>query len=92
MQKKYSYPVDNDQFEEIIRRGQVYVDKTVDDTTENALAQIDDRDYAIQWSADGRRVTKCGISITSEKRNITQWCITDENGTIIENMNFDEKK
>ncbi len=47
MQKKYSYPVDNDQFEEIIRRGQVYVDKTVDDTTGNALAQIDDRDYAI---------------------------------------------
>lgn len=28
MQKKFSYPVDNDQFEEIIKQGKVYVDKT----------------------------------------------------------------
>ena len=52
----------------------------VDDTVENALAQIDDKGYAVQWSADGRKVTKCGVRIDSEHRNITQWRMVDENG------------
>jgi len=56
----------------------------VDDTVDNALAQIDDKSYAIQWSADGRRVTKCGVRIDSENRNITHWRIVDENGEVIE--------
>lgn len=63
----------------------------VDDTVETALAQIDEKDYAIKWSADGRKVTKCGISITSDKRNITHWCITDAEGNIIEDKNFKEE-
>ena len=57
----------------------------VDDTVENALKQIDDKSYAIQWSADGRRVTKCGVRIDSERRNITEWRLVDENGNVIEN-------
>lgn len=61
-----------------------------DDTVETALAQIDEKDYAIQWSADGRKVTKCGVSITSDKRNITHWRITDANGSIIEDQSFKE--
>lgn len=56
----------------------------VDDTVEKALEQIEEKDYAVQWNADGRRVFKCGITITSEKRNITHWRITDNNGTLIE--------
>lgn len=63
----------------------------VDDTVETALAQIDEKDYAIQWSADGRKVTKCGISITSDKRNITHWRITDAEGGVIEDKNFNEE-
>ena len=55
----------------------------VDDTVENALAQIDDKGYAIQYEADGRKVTKCGISISSEERNITHWRIVDADGNII---------
>ncbi|MBQ0082958.1 MAG: PD-(D/E)XK nuclease domain-containing protein, partial [bacterium] len=51
----------------------------VDDTVENALRQIDDKSYAIQWSADGRHVTKCGVRIDSERRNITEWRLVDEN-------------
>lgn len=55
----------------------------VDDTVENALAQIDDKGYAIQYEADGRKVTKCGVSISSEERNITHWRIVDADGNII---------
>ena len=56
----------------------------VDDTVENALAQIDDKGYAIPYEADGRTVTKCGVSISSEYSNITHWCITDAEGKMIE--------
>lgn len=63
----------------------------VDDTVERALAQIEAKDYAIAWTADGRRVTKCGVSITSDKRNITHWRITDADGNVIEDKNFNEQ-
>ena len=56
----------------------------VDDTVENALAQIDSKGYAIPYEADGRRVTKCGVCISSEQRNITHWRITDAEGNVIE--------
>ena len=64
----------------------------VDDTVETALAQIDEKDYAIKWSAEGRKVSKCGISITSDKRNVTHWRITDADGNIIEDKNFKEEQ
>lgn len=64
----------------------------VDDTVEHALAQIDEKDYAVQWSASKRKVTKCGVSITSDKRNITHWCMTDAEGNVIEDRKFVEEK
>lgn len=63
----------------------------VDDTVENALAQIDDKGYAIQYEADGRKVSKCGVSISSEQRNITHWRITDAEGKVIEDKDFISK-
>ena len=54
----------------------------VDDTVENALAQIDDKGYSIPYEADGRKVTKCGVSISSEDRNITNWIIADADGNV----------
>ena len=60
----------------------------VDDTVENALAQIDDKGYAIPYAADGRKVTKCGVRIGSEQRNITHWRITDAEGNVIEDLDF----
>ena len=52
------------------------VDKSVDD----ALAQIDDKGYSIPYEACGRKITKCGVSISSEARNIMHWKITGDNG------------
>ena len=60
----------------------------VDDSVNNALAQIDSKGYAIPYEADGRKVTKCGVSIASEARNIVHWRVTDEEGNIIDEQKF----
>ncbi|MDO4461863.1 MAG: PD-(D/E)XK nuclease domain-containing protein, partial [Bacteroidia bacterium] len=60
------------------------VDKSVDD----ALAQIDDKGYAIPYEADGRRLTKCGVSISSEARNIVHWKSVNEVGEIVDEQNY----
>ena len=76
----------------------MYVDKTkndiyvleqkVDDTVDNALAQIDSKGYAIPYEADGRRLTKCGVTISSEARNITHWRAVDRDGKVIDEQKF----
>ena len=68
----------------------------VDDTVENALAQIDDKGYAIPYEAElppckggtGRVLVKCGVSISSEQRNITHWRIVDKDGNTIDEQKF----
>ena len=60
----------------------------VDDSVDNALAQIDSKGYAIPYEADWRKVTKCWVSIASEARNIVHWRVTDEEGNIIDEQKF----
>ncbi len=60
----------------------------VDDSVENALSQIDDKGYAIPYEADGRKVTKCGIGISSDARNIIHWRTVDADGGIIDEQKF----
>ena len=60
----------------------------VDDTVDNALSQIDSKGYAIPYEADSRRLTKCGITISSEIRNITHWRAVDKEGRIIDEQSF----
>ncbi|MGM9800606.1 MAG: AAA family ATPase [Muribaculaceae bacterium] len=64
------------------------VDKSVDE----ALAQIESKDYAIQYTADGRKITKCGISISTEARNIIHWRSVSEMGEIIDEQDFRNEK
>lgn len=64
----------------------------VDDTAENALAQIEEKCYAIPYTSDGRKVTKCGVSISSEARNITHWLAVDENGKVVDDKKYEEKR
>ena len=60
----------------------------VDDTVDHALEQIDSKGYAIPYEADGRKVTKCGVSISSEARNITHWRVVDADGNITDEQVF----
>ena len=46
-----------------------------DGTPEEALAQIDSKQYAIPYRADGRRVVKIGVNFDSSTRTIGGWKI-----------------
>ena len=60
----------------------------VDDTVEHALEQIGSKGYAIPYEADSRKVTRCGVTISSEARNITHWRIVDEESHIVDEQEF----
>lgn len=60
----------------------------VDDTAENALQQINSKGYTIPYEADGRKLTKCGICISSSARNITHWRATDAGGNVVDEQKF----
>lgn len=49
----------------------------VDKSADEALQQIEDKGYAIPYNdrANGRRVVKCGINISSAERTINEWKI-----------------
>jgi len=40
-----------------------------------ALKQIDEKGYMIPYTADGRKLVKCGISFSTETRTIEEWII-----------------
>ena len=63
----------------------------VDDTVDTALSQIESKGYSIPYEADGRRVTKCGVSISSEVRNIVHWRAVAADGTVIDEQRFDKQ-
>ena len=60
----------------------------VDGSVESALSQIESTGYAIPYAADGRKLTKCGVVISSEARNITHWRVVDEEGNVIDEQEF----
>ena len=50
----------------------------VDKSADEALAQIDSKDYMLPYRADGKRLVKVGISFDSKQRTIAEWKIKDE--------------
>ena len=70
-------------------KNDIYVlELKVDDTVDNALSQIDSKGYAIPYEADGRTITKCGVAISSEARNIVHWRAVDNDGKVINEQKF----
>ena len=45
----------------------------LDKTAEEALAQIDGKEYLLPWEGSGKRLFKVGVSFDGEKRNIGEW-------------------
>ena len=71
-------------------KNDIYVlELKVDDSVDNALAQIDSKSYAIPYEADGRTITKCGVTISSEARNITHWRAVDKDGNVIDEQKYE---
>ena len=70
-------------------KNDIYVlELKVDDSVDNALSQIDSKGYTIPYEADGRQVTKCGVTISSEARNIVHWRAVDNDGKVIDEQKF----
>ncbi len=71
-------------------KNDIYVlELKVDDSVDNALAQIDSKGYAIPYEADGRQLTKCGVTISSEARNIVHWRAVDNEGKVIDEQKYE---
>lgn len=47
----------------------------MDRTAEEAMAQINNKDYPLPFVADGRKIIKIGANFSSEKRTISDWII-----------------
>ena len=45
---------------------------------EEALKQINEKGYMIPYTADGRKLVKCGISFSTQTRTIEEWIIKEE--------------
>lgn len=50
----------------------------MDKPADEALAQIDDKQYALPWKHDGRRLFKVGISFSTKERTVTEWKYVEE--------------
>ena len=51
------------------------IELKLDGSAEEALAQINEKDYALPFTADGRKIIKIGANITSATRNIECWVV-----------------
>jgi hypothetical protein len=49
----------------------------LDGTAEEALKQIDDKGYAIQYEAGDKKVVKVGVNFENDKRTIERWVIAE---------------
>ncbi|GHT51223.1 ATPase AAA [Spirochaetia bacterium] len=56
--------------------GYVYVvELKVNGTAEDALAQINNKDYALSYEGEGKKIIKLGIEFDNEKRNIGRYLV-----------------
>ena len=47
----------------------------LDGTAEQALQQIEDKQYALPFAKDSRKVYTIGVNFSSETRNIDKWIV-----------------
>ncbi|MDR0684131.1 MAG: PD-(D/E)XK nuclease domain-containing protein, partial [Spirochaetaceae bacterium] len=49
-------------------------------SAEEALAQIDNKEYLLPWHGSGKKLVKVGVSFDYEKRNIKEWLVGEVGG------------
>jgi hypothetical protein len=47
-------------------------------SADEALAQIDRKEYPLSWQGRGKRLFKVGVSFDYEKRNIKEWKVNQQ--------------
>jgi hypothetical protein len=46
-----------------------------DGTAEEAMQQINDKNYTLPFAVDGRKLIKVGVNFSSKTRNIERWIV-----------------
>ena len=60
-------------------RKQVYCfEFKLNGSAEEALAQIDGKEYLLPWHGSGKKLFKVGVSFDYEKRNIKEWLASEQ--------------
>lgn len=54
------------------------IELKLDSTAEEALQQINNKDYSLPFTADGREIIKIGANISSATRNLERWIVESE--------------
>ena len=49
----------------------------LDHSADEALKQIESKEYAFPYKCDGRKVFKVGISFSTKERNVTEWKVAE---------------
>lgn len=47
----------------------------LDGTAEEAMQQIESKEYALPFECDGRKLVKVGVNFSYEKRNVERWIV-----------------
>ena len=47
----------------------------LDGTAEEAMQQIESKDYSLPFECDGRKLVKIGVNFSNEKRNVERWIV-----------------
>ncbi|MBO8451827.1 MAG: PD-(D/E)XK nuclease domain-containing protein, partial [Bacteroidetes bacterium] len=47
----------------------------LDGSAEQALQQIEEKQYALPFAADARKIFRIGVNFSSETRNIDRWIV-----------------
>ncbi|MCD8208918.1 MAG: PD-(D/E)XK nuclease domain-containing protein, partial [Bacteroidales bacterium] len=59
--------------------GYIYIiEFKLDGSAEEAIKQIEEKDYAAPYAFAGKKIIKVGVNFSSETRNITDWKIKEQ--------------
>jgi hypothetical protein len=50
----------------------------LDKSADEALAQIDTKEYLLPWEGSGKKLFKVGVNFDSEKRNVGEWKFSEQ--------------
>jgi len=53
----------------------------LDKSADEALRQIDTKEYLLPWRGSGKKLFKIGVNFDHEKRNIAEWKIAEQTGS-----------
>lgn len=77
MDVQTEYRTSNGRIDLFIRTERFYyiMELKFDKSAQEALDQINDRNYALPFAADGKEIIKIGINFSSQSRTLTDWLI-----------------